>query len=291
MLRSISTTLALVICTTLLVYGQEIRSEEKGMIRGVHPSLVMDIPEADKSFTEKKWKEFMKKYGSVEKVRKTQEWLLQSAHLVNYPDIDYANIYAEAMSVDTFCTFTVWIQTDSLFINPDDHPSEWASGEQLMKDFALKVKIDLVNEELEAEQKALDKLRNEYEKLANNYDKYVSTIDQSHKSIENAEADIVVNQREQEEVTSEMQEYGKLEADPDAQKVLGKLEKKMAKLKKQNLNYHNTIAKNQDRISQNEANIEQNKIDQEEKEAEIETQEAVVQDVRDRLSLIRAGKD
>lgn len=268
----------------------EVRHERKGMVRGVHDALVIELAGADKSFAEKEWKDFMRKYGKVEKVKKTEEWLIQSAHLVNYPDIDYVNIYAEAFKEDTFSLFTVWIEADTSFISPDDEDA-WASAEQMMRDFEVKVKIDLINIELDKANKDLTKLQSDLTRLENNHDKYVRTIDQSHLAIETAESDIVINQRDQEQLSNEMREYGSMEEDPDAQKELEKLEKRMKKLKKQNLNYHNDIAKYQDRIKQNEANIEQNTVDQENKKLEIEEQEKVVKKIRDRLSLVRAGKD
>ena len=291
MIRIPLLTVLVTLLATSITAQIEVSHERKGMVRGVHDALVIELANTDKAYAEKEWKDFMRKYGKVEKVRKTQEWLIQSAHLVNYPDIDYVNVYAEALEQDTFSIFTVWIESDTTFISPDDNPDAWASGEQLMRDFELKVKIDLINIELDAAQKDLDKLENDLERLENNYDKYNRTIEQSHAAIETAESDIVVNQREQEQLTNDMRSYGEMEEDPDAKKELEKLEKKMKKMKKQNLNYHNSIAKSQDRIKQSEANIEQNQIDQENKKLEIEAQEEVVKEIRDKLNLVRAGKD
>ena len=64
----------------------------------------------------------------------------------------------------------------------------------------------------------------------------------------------------------------------------------MRKLKKQNMNYHESIAKNKSRIQQAELDIEQNQLDQEAKKGEIEAHKLVVKEVRDRLNTVRAGK-
>lgn len=280
---------ALTIAMNAVIGQPEIRDERHGMITGMQHAFVMTMEGADKSMLEKKWKDFTSKYGKMQKVKKTQTWLLQSAHLVDYPDIDRVNIFAEVMERAAAPDFVVWVETDSVFINSTDNPTAWEAGTKFLHDFAFKVKFDQITEELEVETKTLDKLNKELEKLETNHTKYVSTINKAHDDIAKAESDIVVNQREQETTTSRLDSYTDIADNPDAQKEVKKLEKTMAKLKKQNLNFYNSIGSNKDRIAQNELNLEKNEADQVAKKEEIASHEAVVEAVRSRLNAVKAG--
>jgi hypothetical protein len=274
--------------TTAILAQPEVSTERLSMMRGVHDALVLEIPHPKTSFAESEWKDFVSKYGRPDKVRKTNEWLLQSAHLVNYPAIDYVNIYAEASELDSTVKFAAWFETDTTFFGAEEYPEQWAAATSMMQDFAIKVTRDLILEELDDEEKSLDKLKSDLDRLERNHEKYVETVDRAHADIRQAESDIVANTAEQEATTAEMESYSTLEGDPDAAKALKKLEKEMNKLKKRKLNYLNSIASNKERITQNEANIEQNLVEQEEKREEIKAQEAVVAEVRERLDEIRA---
>ena len=112
--------LSLIFIFSLAVHAQpEVRTERIGMMRGVHDALVIDIPNVKKSWAEKAWRDFTSKYGKADKVRKTNEWLLQSAHLVNYPDIDYVNIFSEALEEEGIRKrFAMWVETDTIFLEP-----------------------------------------------------------------------------------------------------------------------------------------------------------------------------
>jgi len=257
------------------------------MILGVNNALIIEIPEADKSYVEKEWREFMKKYGKVDKVKKTSQWLIQSANLVNYEDIGRVSIYAEALDKVVPTELAAWIQIESDFINSTDNPKAYQAGINLLKDFALKVKIDLINIELEQHQKVLDKYQSNLTRLETDHDKYVATIDQAHKDIASAEDNVVKNQQDQASTNSDIEG---VKGDPSSEKQLKKLEKNKRKLEKDYLAYVNNIAKNKDRISLAQTNIEKNLTDQEALNGEIEAQTLVVKEVRDRLDAERTAK-
>ena len=281
---------AVILCFADLSQAQpEVRDERKGMMVGVRHAFVMTMAGTESSYLEKQWKSFMTKYGKLEKIKKTNTWLLQSAHLVDYPDIDRVNVFSEVMTLSEDPDLVVWIETDSIFINSSENPKAWEAGIELLHEFAFKVKLDQISTEIETEDKVLQKLKNELSKLESSHDKYVQTIDRSHKAIADAESDIVVNQRDQESTTTSLDSYNDLENNPDAQKAVKKLERKMTQLQKQNMNYYNDIARNKDRITQNEANIVQNDADQEAKNLEIEEKEAHLSSIRNRLNAVRAG--
>lgn len=266
----------------------QVREEKLNMILGVNNAIIIAIPDAEKSYVEKAWREFMKKYGKVDKVKKTSQWLIQSANLVNYDDIGRVNIYAEALDKKVPTELASWVQVDAEFINSADNSEAYEAVASLLQDFALKVKIDLINIELEQQQKVLDKFQSNLTRLENDHTKYVSTIDQSHKDIATAEDNVVKNQQDKETTSSEID---KMKDDPTAEKQVNKLEKTQRKLEKNYLAYINTIAKNKDRITLAETNIEKNIADQDAVKAEIDSQRIVVQKVRDRLTAERATPD
>ena len=265
----------------------QVREEKLNMILGVNNALIIEIPDADKSYVEKEWREFMKKYGKVDKVKKTSQWLIQSTNLVNYDDLDRVNIYAEALDKVVPTELAAWVQIGTVFINSTDNPDAYQAGVSLLTDFALKVKIDLINIELEQHQKVLDKYQSNLTRLETNHTKYVSTTDKAHKDIATAEDNVVKNQQDQE---SSQADIKGMKGDPASEKQLKKLEKKQRALERDYLTYVNNIAKNKDRITLAESNIEKNLTDQESVKVEIEEQKLVVKEVRDRLDAVRTDK-
>ena len=265
----------------------QVREENLNMILGVNNALIIPIPDAEKSYVEKEWKEFMKKYGKVDKVKKTSQWLIQSANLVNYEDIGRVSIYAEALDKAIPTELAAWIQVDAEFINSTDNPKAYEAGVNLLEDFALKVKIDLINIELEQHQKVLAKYQSNLERLEKGHAKYENTIDQGHKDIASAEDNVVKNQSDQASTTADIEG---MKDDPTSEKQLKKLKKTQGKLERDYLSYVNTIAKNKDRIALAETNIEENLSDQEGVKTEIEEQKLVVKEVRDRLNAVRSDK-
>ncbi|RLD19078.1 MAG: hypothetical protein DRI69_09145 [Bacteroidetes bacterium] len=265
----------------------QIREEKLNMILGVNNALIIEIPEADKSYVEKEWRDFMKKYGKVSKVKKTSQWLIQSANLVNYADIGRVSIYAEALDKAVPTELAAWIQVEAKFINSTDNPEAYDAAVVFLSDFALKVKTDLINIELEQHQKVLDKYQSNLTRLESSHDKYVSTVDKAHKDVATAEDGIVKNQQDQE---STMADIEAIQDDPANEKQLKKLQKKQRGLESDYLTYVNNIAKNKDRITLGEGNIEENLTDQEAVKVEIEEQKLVVKEVRDRLDAVRNEK-
>jgi hypothetical protein len=207
----------------------QVREEKLNMILGVNNALIIKIPDADKSYVQKEWRDFMKKYGKVAKVKKTSQWLIQSANLVNYDDIGRVSIYAEALDKSVPTELVAWIQVGTEFINSTDNPEAYRAGVGLLNDFALKVKIDLITIELEQHEKVLTKYQSNLTRLENEHTKYVNTIDQSHKAVATAEDNVVKNKQDQ---ASNSDEIDKMKDDPAAEKQLNKLEKNKRSWKK-----------------------------------------------------------
>jgi chromosome segregation ATPase len=72
----------------------------------------------------------------------------------------------------------------------------------------------------------------------------------------------------------------------EEEKNLEKLDKELAKLKKQNDGYHSDIEKAKQKILEAEKNIEQNIVDQSTKTSEIDSQKKVVEEVTKKLNSI-----
>jgi len=265
----------------------QVREEKLNMILGVNNAVIIKIPDADKAYVEKEWRDFMKKYGKVSKVKKTSQWLIQAANLVNYEDIGSVSIYAEALDKAIPTELAAWIQIGAEFINSTDNPKAYAAAEGLLSDFALKVKIDLINIELEQNQKVLDKYQSNLNRLENSHAKYVSTVDKAYKDIATAEDNLVKNQLDKESTAADIEA---IKDDPANEKQLKKLGKKKRTLENDYLSYVNTIAKNKDRIALGEVNIEENQTDQDTVKAEIVEQKVVVKEVRERLTAVRTEK-
>lgn len=192
--------MAFAVCLT----QAQITEESRVMALGNQNAIFMTLDDASSSFAEKTWKDFIKKYGKVKKVKKSNEWIVADAQVLDIGGTQLIDIYARTEESGNGSQIVMWVDMNGEFVNSDDHGDAFDGAVALLEDYAHRVKVDLIVIELEEQTKALGKLENQMKKLKKDNDGYHKTIEQAKARIAKAEEDIAKNLQDQELTSQEI---------------------------------------------------------------------------------------
>ena len=202
----------------------QVLEETRSMSTGSNPALTVVLPDADSKFVEAAWKEFMKSYGKVTKVKSSKEFVSSDVQILDIGGVNRLNVYSLAEETGDGSKMVVWFDMGSGFISSEAYPKEYVAAVKFLKDFSAKVKLDMVTQELEEQQKLLTKAENNLTKLQRENESYHRIIEDAKKRIAQAEQDIEKNLKDQELAHKEI----------EAQKeVVGGVQQKLEDCKKQ----------------------------------------------------------
>jgi len=185
---------------TVLTFAQ-VTESQKFMSKGTYNSLTIQLPEGSEKNAPKEWVKFIKKYGKAKKDRKTQEYFVDNAKILGMSDnsVDiYAKFEGNAM--------TVWFDLGGIYLSSSEHLDGHAMGEQVLMDFGLELKILLVEEEVESEEKSLKKMEGDLERFSKEKITLEESIEDWKAKIAQAEADIEQSITDQETKKSEIED-------------------------------------------------------------------------------------
>jgi hypothetical protein len=174
------------------------------MSAGSQPALVIILPGADMKFAEAEWKEYMKTYGKMTRVKQSKESLVEGAQILDIGGVNRLNVYSLSEAAADGAKLVVWIDMGGGFVNATTFPNEYAESVKFLQSFAHKVKVDQIAIDLDAQQKALTKYQNNLAKLQRENDNLHKIIEDSQKRIAQAELDIVKNLQDQEVAQKEI---------------------------------------------------------------------------------------
>ncbi len=270
--------------------------EETGtMSHGPQPAFTIVIPGTDSKFVDAEWHEYMKIYGKTAKVKQSKETVTAGIHIVDIGGLINLSVYNLNATTGSDVKTFVWIQMDSGFINSTTYPKEYPAAVKFVKEFAHKVKVDLIANQLELEQKHLDKSQSNQAKLVKENENLHKTIEENKKKISQAEIDIDQNVKDQEQAqknidnqkvaVSDVQKKSDVTSKQiDEQvKILSKYENNLSKLKRDNDNLHKQIDDSNKKITQAEIDIETNLKNQELAQKEVDNQKGVVDGIQKNL--------
>ncbi|HZV70126.1 MAG TPA: hypothetical protein VFG10_11310 [Saprospiraceae bacterium] len=176
----------------------QVLEETRVLSVGSNPALTIVIPGADIKFVEAEWKEYMKPYGKVARVKQAKETMVADAQILDIGGISKLNIYNLNEETGEGVKAIVWFNMDTGFVNSTTTPTPYVAAVKFMKDFAFKVKVDLITKDLEDQQKQLTKFESNLTKLQREKENLNKVIEDSKKRIIQAESDIEKNKKEQE---------------------------------------------------------------------------------------------
>lgn len=287
----------------------QVTEEAKEMKMGVNNALVIEVDNASKKTAEKVWKDMMKKYrGKTKKKRKEAQFTTEKVRLSSVTGMESGNLYAQIEEEDNVVSFSLWVPNGEDYLSSDSNPESYAAAEKLLEDYALEVRIAVVEEEFKSKARILESYQKDLKKLKKDNDDYHKTIKNSNKDIKDSEKGLVKNEEEQElteeqlaaaeavfEVANDtLRTMLRLADSKDEQKSIKKMikneegkvkdvEKKLKKFKKQEKKMYKTIEDSKDNIHRAEEDIVKNEKDQERKEEQIAEQQGIVNEVQGRL--------
>ncbi len=169
------------------------------MSLGTRNALVVEIEGADAKTAEKVWKSFVKdQYDTrVSKVKKEDDYIAEGVNVGIVGNGGGVNLYSRAEDRGRAAKFMVWMDVGNDFLSSADYPSWYHTAENMMYEYKLEVKRELVREELEEEEKNLKKIERMLKKLKNDKDRYHRIIESAQERIKKAESDILQNEAAQ----------------------------------------------------------------------------------------------
>ena len=203
MKKAIFTSTFTFLCLFLL--NAQVLEETRVMSAGSQPALTIILPGADVRFVEAKWKEYMKPYGKVTRVKSAKEFVTSDIQILDIGGISRLNVYSLTEEAAEGAKMTAWFDLGPGFISSESYPKEYVAGVKFIKDFAAKVKLDMITIELEEQQKLLSKAENSLTKLQRENESLHKIIEDSKKRIAQAEEDIQKNLKEQEMAQKEIE--------------------------------------------------------------------------------------
>lgn len=198
-------------------YPMEMKSmavmeNQEFMSQGSHNALVVQIEGADAKLAKKVWKDFVKDHYDtrVSKVKKEDDYVAEGVNIGIVGNGGGVNLYSRAEDRGRAAKFMVWMDVGNEYLSSDKHPTWYNTAEDLMYEYKLEVKRELVREELKEEEKNLKKLQRELKRLKNKKERYHKIIESSQERIQRAENDIVQNENEQVMTVEEIEQQMKL---------------------------------------------------------------------------------
>ncbi|MBL0008662.1 MAG: hypothetical protein KA166_02815 [Saprospiraceae bacterium] len=274
----------------------QVTAENRVMVTGSQPALVVKLKGADPKFAEAEWKDYTKSYGKVIKVKGSKESVIEGIHVKDIGQGTLLNVYSLATPSVDGSDMIVWFNRGGSYLESSD--KEYATAEEFLKTFAIKVNVDMIALDLEEQQKKQSKLENDLTRLQKVNENLHKDITNAKAKIDQAEIDIPLNVKAQETAQADIaNQKGVVESvkeNPEEykiqQKLLAKLESNYTKLQKENESLHKTVTDSNAKIKQAELDIETNLEEQKAANQAIADQKIVVDLVQKKLDEARSQK-
>lgn len=212
---------------TMISLQAQVMEDTRVMNLGSQPALTIVLPDTDTKFADSEWKDYMKPYGKIIKVKKANEYIAEGVQILDIGGVNRLNIYTISEEVAQGAKMVVWFDMGGGFISSATFPKEYPAAVKFLQDFAHKVRVDLIAIDLENQTKALSKFESNLSKLQRENDSLHKVIEDAKKRIAQAETDIEKNLKEQEVAQKEIESQ---------QTVVGAVQKKLEETKAQKAN-------------------------------------------------------
>ena len=255
---------------------------------GTYASYSVTIHETDENFVEKLWKEQIK--SSSDKVTTKKEWFIDNARISSI-DQDTLDIYSKVVKLGKTgnVDFIVAFNAHGTFIGPEDEKRH-AAAMKYVYDFAFRTSKQIVNEQLEEAENALEKSKKDLEGLEKEKARLESSIEKNNQKISKAEGKIEQNGKDHDKLKSDIEVkrsmVGSSSDEKDA-KELQKLLSEQSNLERDTDKQNSTIRSSKKKIEDAEYDLKKNETNIEEKKLEIEENTKKLDEVRAKLMNIK----
>ncbi len=190
---------------TLQFMQAQVLEDTRVLAMGSQPALTIVLPGVETKFVDAAWKEFLKPYGKVTRVKQSKEYVAEDIQVLEIGGVNRIDIYSLTENVSEGTKMIAWIDLGPGFINSEAYPKEYVASVQFLKKFASKVQVDMITNELEEQQKLVTKSENNLTKLQREKEILDKIIEDSKKRIAQAEKDIEKNLKDQELAQKEIE--------------------------------------------------------------------------------------
>ena len=292
----------------------QVTEESKSMKLGDHNALVIKVDNASKKIAESVWKDMMKKYrGKTKKKRKEEQMTIEKVRLSAITGQESGTIYSQIEEEEGSIQLSLWVPGAEEYLSSSSNIEAYRAAEKLLEDYALEVRIAVVDEEFKSKERILETYQKDLTKLKKDNEGYHKTIKKSEQAIEDSEKGLVKNAENQERIKEELgvaeavfdaaddrlREMLRNAETKDEKKSIKKLikgeegkvkdvEKSLKKAEREEKKMNKTIETSKDNIHQAELDIEKNVKDQERKVEVIAENQGIVDEVKARLDKLKS---
>lgn len=192
-------TITLTFFALFAMQAQNVTETEQTMSYGSQNSFSIEIEGIDQKLTEKVFKKYIKDYGKVKRNKKAKEYFSEAIKIPLINGSDDLGFYIKFDERVNMTSATVWADLGSGFVNSNDNPKEAAGVETFLSDFYVVAKKTAIEEEMKKEEKEMKSLNKGLTKLENKNKNYHDDIANAKKKIEEAEANIEQNLKDQDD--------------------------------------------------------------------------------------------
>ncbi len=181
------------------VAQSQVMERTETMSMGNKTALVVQLSGVSEKQVGEFWEKFMKKRynAKAEWQRKSKEWFIDNINLPAIGGATPVDLHATAKGKEN-ATFSLWVNMGTEFLNSDQYYSQYKEAEKLVEDFTTEVEKEKIAIELADQEKQLKSFEKELEKLIAANDRYHKEIEKAKAAIQEAENNIVQNEKDQE---------------------------------------------------------------------------------------------
>lgn len=197
-------TLVILLVSSFALNAQVIE-KEMPMSQGVNNAMVIELPDADEKMVKKLWKKFAKDHlrSKVKYVSKQKEFLIADASISGATD---ATAYAKIQEYGNDAELALWINCTEGYVSGYNTPTAAENAKSMLEDFALEVKKEQIQDEIDAEEKRLKKMEKDLKRLVKDNENFHDRIEKAKLQIAENEQNIVQNEKDQESAQVSIEE-------------------------------------------------------------------------------------
>lgn len=260
----------------------------------LYPGFNVTIPEANFDNTLKSWIK-LQESGTKSKVQTENGEMTIFGASIKQVSPSPVNIYSHLLNEDTVVRLMVTIELKKdQYIEPASGDIQLTAAKDYLKDFAKSQYIDVIKEQLAAEEKILRDLNGELGSLQNSKERTQRTAKSKRNTVNDEQEKLLVKNNELSLLSNEIiNKNNEMIAMPvgagrDAMSTQVKeLEKRRKKLQNEIGKSEKKIDRARSDINQADNSIPRNEREQSEMRARIDTQQLVVQSYIDKLNTVK----
>ncbi len=260
----------------------------------LYPGFNVTIPETNFDNTLKNWVK-MQESGTKSKVQTENGEMTIFGAIIKEISAAPVNVYSRLMNEDTLNRLLVTIELKKdQYIEPASGEVQLTAARNYLKEFAKSQYMDVVKEQLSAQEKILRDMENELSSLENRKKRTLKTDENKRSTVNDEQSALSVKQNElglvSTEISNKNREMIAMRVGPERDAMsaqISELEKRRKKLQNEISSSENKISKAKSDINEANNEVPVNENEQYEIRAKIDTQQAVVQSYVEKLNNVK----